>query len=74
MEINDPRLSMDIDVNKFYKTVDCRKVRIYAKDVGNKRLIHGAYLFSDIGEEWISTVWQRNGIHDLESCNINIIF
>lgn len=53
---------MKIEVGKFYQTRDGRKARIYATDVNNSAVIHGAVLYN----EWQVYVWQRSG--NLNKC------
>jgi len=49
---------MKIEVGKFYKTRDARKVRIYAIDGGDGDPVHGAQ-FHD--KEWLAYQWDDDG-------------
>lgn len=49
---------LKIEVGKFYKTRDGRKVRIYSTDSGGRYPIHGAVRFD---KGWSMNTWQENG-------------
>lgn len=65
---------MKIEVGKFYKTRDGRKVRIYAMDAGGNYPVHGAILDSD--GTWFMENWYGEGLflksHE-EECHNDIV-
>jgi hypothetical protein len=48
-----------IELGKQYKTMDGRKVRIYAVDGGGHKPIHGAIRE---GDEWVAASWLQGGV------------
>lgn len=57
-----------LEVGKFYKTRDGKKVRIYSVENGGEYPIHGA--INTGGTYWTNSSWQENGIF-LESMSPN---
>lgn len=64
---------MKIEVGKYYKTREGKKVRVYAVDGVKPHPIHGAILLSEL---WHALVWTRKGeliedeIHDFDITSV----
>lgn len=61
---------MKIEANKFYKTRDGQKVRIYAIDGAHPFPVHGANL---LGSEWVQQEWCAEGsfyLHEKDGLDI----
>ena len=53
-----------IDINKKYRTLDGREVRIYATDGGGSRIVHGAVYCAG---KWYPQSWCGGGVVSAET-------